>query len=109
MTKEYNVTKGEIFVFTSGEYSDYSYNGMFRALQDFNIKVIENKWMEEIGISEQIIEDCGHYKSIHSIMSEMGNIDKYESLDAYMSRMNYIEDVDYKSFHTGNYGWTGVS
>src|SRR5262245_35495222 len=41
------IPKGQIFLISSVEYSDYSICGVYRALEDIDVSALKDKWAED--------------------------------------------------------------
>jgi hypothetical protein len=91
--------KGTVVAFSSGEYSDYHYKGMFVVLKDFTEEVkisIVDKLTKDWNIREgQNLEDDLSY-----------DLDDYltSSFLGEAVRQGYLLDLDYTVYHLDNYG-----
>ena len=90
-----NVFKvGTLMAISKGEYSDYCIEGLFKVLKDFDAKEQMIVWAKETDreiLKEEITNDYNNK-----------NIDFME----WLNRTGFIEDVEYRELHTGNYGDT---
>ena len=104
---------GNYLVWTEGEYSDYSWNGLFRVLQDFDMSKLVLEWIDYIGFGEHAKVEQDTYDSswdVYSIVSrhmdDMRYKDYANSIEffPYLIREGYLEEVDVQECRTGSYG-----
>lgn len=96
---------GEIFAFSDGEYSDYSFRGLYRARVDIDLADIADKLIPRL-MAERLLEgksvptpdEDGEYDP-WDLEYELGvNMD---SLGAFLIRQGLADPVDYDEIHTG--------
>lgn len=86
--------KDSFLILSSGEYSDYIVNGLFKVLKKFNAEDKLNEWAKETGRKysrddEGIIDDYGN--------NEIG-------FTGWLNANGYIEDIEHRELHLGDYG-----
>lgn len=82
MTKEFEIKKGDFVVFSQGDYSDYSYMVVGRALKDFT---------------------CADIKALEGEIDAIMGWDAQSKAIALMHRKGFFEDIDVKEIHLGSY------
>ena len=80
------ITKGELLTLATGEYSDYSVRGVFRALSDFDPQEQIAKF-----ISENPQDDGDNYYDLSEFIG-------------WVARSGLLEPVDSREWHIGSYG-----
>lgn len=92
-TQNTELKAGKLYVFSTGEYSDYSYCGAYVALQD----VTEEK-------IDEIVASINERKEKEE--DELGwcEFDVHEAFQAALIREGYIACIDLHEIHIGSYG-----
>jgi hypothetical protein len=85
MSETTAVTQGELIAFTTGEYSDYCFNGLWRALKDCDLSELGAAYLNER-------PDQRHDYSFER-----------EQFYAWLVAQGYFEYVPVREFHAGSY------
>jgi hypothetical protein len=94
MTDKITFKTNEILAISTGEYSDYMVNGLFKVTADFDAKEKLKEWASETG-----------RPLINSVVKADDNNQKIE-FTGWLNKNNYIQDVEYRELHTDYYGDT---
>ena len=90
-------TEGELMAISTGEYSDYCINGLFKVLISFDAQEKLEEWAKETG---RALVD-GEVKSDY--------MNKEIEYMAWLSKNEYVENVEYRELHTEDYGDINLS
>lgn len=82
------VKKGQIMVLTSGDYSDYGINAIFKALEDFDLDA----------------EVQEYYKQETEVQFDRNRRKTGIDFPAWLVKWRVAEEVDFLEIHTGDYG-----
>jgi hypothetical protein len=90
--RDISLKAGTLIVFSTGEYSDYGYQGHFLALQD-----VDADKMRELGAQAEAMDkdESGDRKY---------EIEPNEAFIGMLIRQGFIMIVDVKEIHIGSYG-----
>ena len=97
---------GEFFAFSEGKYSDYSFNGLYRARIDFDMAQAAEAFIPYLKaeallkgkyVPQDLDEDDAHYLNCYLDANS-------SSFGAYLQRQGLAEPVDYDEIHVGSYG-----
>lgn len=77
---------GDLVILETGEYSDRSWHGPFRALKDFNIREAAQEFQDGFKPEDEW-DRAGPHEFV-----------------AWLSSSGYLEEVDAASVHVGSYG-----
>ena len=88
---------GELMTTSTGEYSDYQVNGIFRALKSFDAQALLVKWAESTG------------REINNGIVRSNRINKNIEFLGWLNKSGYVEDIEYRELHIGSYGDTELS
>ncbi|WMM35552.1 hypothetical protein [Vibrio phage PJN101] len=105
MSEKRDFKAGEYIMTSEGEYSDYCVGGMYKVLNDFNIRETLKMWP---------VMDT----DVNLVFNGDGSINKYESKfgpDSYgwdfesrffsfLADHGFLESIDYEEVHIGDYG-----
>jgi hypothetical protein len=80
--------KGEFIGLSGGEYSDYSFNGLYRALADFDLGDAARRYYDQCPVCE--------WDTDRNEASESG-------FGAWMIVNGMVEEIDYDEVHCGSY------
>lgn len=81
--------RGEFFGFSEGEYSDYSFQGLYKCLRDLDMGELTQAYYDQCPPhqwDEERNEASGH------------------GFGAWLIANNHVEEVDYDEIHCGSYG-----
>lgn len=81
MTQNLRMTKGEIFSTADGEYSDYSVNGLFVAVEDFDMK---------------------EHAALHTAKRK-GEYGQLSGFEAYLVSNQLAMPITYREIYVGSY------
>lgn len=90
-------TRGELVALSSGEYSDYRVDGLFKVLKDFDAQILLVEWAEETG------------RKLEKGVVEIDYLNENIKFIGWLNKKGYIEHMDYRELHTGSYGKTHLS
>lgn len=79
-----DLRRGNVFVLSSGEYSDYGYEGILVAIKDFNIR-----------------DEAEKFKAT---LTEETKWDQHRAFPGYLVSQHLAMPVDYREIHLGYYG-----
>ena len=85
--------KGGYLAISTGEYSDYSVDGLFNILEDFDAQQQMSAWAKETHrklINDRVERD--HSKEIDYV--------------SWLSKKGFIEEIEYREMHTDEYAAT---
>jgi len=88
-SKEQKIMAGHLLFFSSGEYSDYGYNGHYVALKD---------------ITSSLIESIKNDVNAQAAKPEGWRLDKHEKFIARMISEGYLLSLTVSELHLGSYG-----
>ena len=94
--------KGELMTVSHGEYSDYCVMGLFRVLVDFNAEEVLQVWVKESGPGFK-----SRWNGDNGYAFDKGHELYGETQTCFLGWLNlngFIQDVDYRELHIGNYG-----
>ena len=91
---------GELMTTTTGEYSDYCVNGLFKVLIEFDAQDKFIEWAKET--NEEIDKNFCVVRDYERGRPDVGFIE-------WLNKSGYISDVNYRELHTGSYGDTRLS
>lgn len=80
------IAAGSLFVITTGEYSDYTISGVFRALKEIDTEQLLAEWFET-----------------NPKQKGLGYFHESEFL-AHLTRLGLFETVESREFHFGSHG-----
>lgn len=88
--------EGQLFALSSGEYSDYRFNGLYRALSDVNLNELSVAYVEQVPVDE-----C--WTGVEPVEEWMKSKSD-TGFGAYLIARGLAEEIDYDEIHVGNYG-----
>lgn len=88
---------GELMTMSSGEYSDYCVQGLFKVIIDFDAQQKLAEWAEENG---KELKGGGVYSGWSS---------RGVDFLGWLNSNNYIAEIEYRELHLGGYGDTRLS
>src|SRR5512139_289415 len=86
VSKAVPIPQGALFTITTGEYSDYTVHGVFRALKEIDMDALRKQWLRN-----------------HPEQKEMHTFDEHQFLAA-MTRRGLFKPVKSWNWHLGDYG-----
>lgn len=91
--------KDELILITSGEYSDYMHDGLFKVLIDFDASDLIEQW----AVSNAKLTEC--YDGIIDKI-KVYNQKREGSIcfQSWLERNGYIKIIEYSELHTGCWG-----
>jgi hypothetical protein len=85
------IPEGSLFTFTTGQYSEYSVTGLFKALKSIDISTLFKQWLEE-----------------HPEQAGFFNLNAYEFI-AWVTKEGYLEQVDCYEWHVDDNPSSGLT
>lgn len=106
MKADNTITAGELLTFSTGEYSDYTVHGVFRALRTFEVARTMREYVQEIvdgqtDKSEFYVDKAREWLAGEYSSPYVGNEDDYL---AWLALHGYIVDEPSREIHVGAYG-----
>lgn len=95
---------GDLFLASSGEYSDYTIAGVFRVTRSFDATEQMLYWAQEIGI--EVVR--GGVDSGEGWVDDGLPTTPIQYI-GWLSKQGFIEDIECRELHTGSYGKTRLS
>ena len=85
--------KGGYLAISTGEYSDYSVDGLFNILEDFDAQEQMNSWALETN---------------RKVVNGRVERDRSKEIDyvSWLSKKGFIEEIEYREMHTNEYAAT---
>lgn len=99
--------KGEFFALSSGDYSDYSFHDLYRALDDIDLDASADAFLPDLkarallqGVTVPDYVDEHDDEDVIDYLSDCGN--GVQAFGAYLIRQGLVEPIDYDEIHTGH-------
>ncbi len=86
---------GELIALSDGEYSDYAFHGLYRALEDLDLETLAREFIPHFK-AEALLQG----KPVPEDIEDDLNCNT-DSFGAYLIRRGVVEPVDYDEIHCG--------
>jgi hypothetical protein len=91
---------GELMYFSSGAYSDYSVDGVFKVQKAFELEDVISVYRDEFCTKHEYIN---YFKQPSVDWKENYQADGYIGFIAWMTREGYVDPIAYKEVHISDY------
>ena len=97
--------KGDLFIVSVGEYSDYEIKAMFKCLKDFNIKALIKQFESDNQIKLEVHDDCaGRTRAVPCINGKRVD-DIHSRFLLWLNLAGYAEELGFDVVHLNNSPW----